>query len=182
MFGVVFKTAFYVFVGTSWKKLNFLKKSTSYKNFVGAVKIGFYCPKKHLQAKNSFRKLFNSRNIFVNWTKKYSFSIEKILAELSEFQLLFLLDHVEGKYFFWKRLWIFYVFRTLSKDFSVFCQKKFVGLSKLHFTCPFDQFEEIEFFWRKEGLLITFGLRSTIFQHFVHSLSTGFSKMHSTCS
>ena len=48
--------------------------------------------------------MFNSRIIFVNWTKKYSFSIEKILAELSEIHTSFLLDHVEGKYFFWKRL------------------------------------------------------------------------------
>ena len=86
------------------KKLTFLKKSTSYKKFVGAVKIGFYCPKKQLQAKKNSLKNFQFSKHVRKLNKKISFSIEKILAELSEFHPLFLLDHVEGKYFFWKRL------------------------------------------------------------------------------
>ena len=178
---MVFKTAFYVFIGTSWRKLNFLKKSTPYKNFVGAVKIGFYCPKKHLQAKNSFWKMFNSRNMFLNWTKIFQLFSRTSFGGVVRIPPFVSIGSFRRKKFFLETLVFFYVFQTISKDVSVFCQKKIVGLSKLHFTCPCDPFEE-RVFWKNYGLLITIGVRSTNFQHFVHLFSTGFSKLHSTCS
>ena len=126
--------------------------------------------------------MFNSRNMFVNWTKIFQlFSRKNIGGVVRIPPFVSIGSFRRKKTFSGNACDFFYVFRTLSRELSVFCQKNFVGLSKLHFTCPCDQFEE-RVFWKNYGLVITFGLRSTIFQHFVDLISTGFSKLHSTCS
>ena len=105
---------------------------TCTKNFVGAVRSGFYVSKGTFSSKKSCsQKLFIFRNMFVHWIKKLQLLSKVFSSRLSKLHPMFLLEFIVKKKLFLKnKIDFLNFFWILDEDFSLFCRQNYVALSK----------------------------------------------------